>query len=1050
MRILIYILFFTSSFLCTTVSGQKKLLDNFENIEAWKIFKSDGVMTEISHTDGFSGKGIKFHYDFTKGSGYGGIQKNIPVELPENYQFTFWIKAESPNNNFEIKFLDSSGENVWWVNNRNFKFPDEWKKITIKKRHITFAWGPAANKELQRIDRIEFTIASFSGGKGYIIIDDLYFEELPPLTLNNQPPLISSSVGTHINFNLININDKNIRTKWLSIPSAEDSLLIDLQEYREIGGLTIDWDPENVPQQFEIFLSNDNSIWQKIYSVSSVKDKSYIRLPDTETRYLKIVLSGSPSSQFGINELEITNPGNSEDINRFFINIAKDYPKGYFPRYFYEEASYWTVVGVNSDVKEALLNEDGLIEVDKSGFSVEPMLFADKKLYTWNNVNKEQSLLNNYLPVPKVQWSTENLILDIETFAGGEANINSILYINYKIKNITSADQEGKLFLLLRPFQVNPYYQDLNMTGGVSGISTIAVSDNSLIVDNKRKIYSISPFHESGTMMFEEGNIVSLLSKGYIPVNKEINDQFNLGSGVLVYNFNLQPGEAISFPLAVPFYNISDNKIDIDDFNEQKKLVADYWEKKVSHVKFNLPLSAMDIINTYKSNLAYILINRDNAGIQPGSRSYERSWIRDGSLTSSALLKSGLKEEVREFIDWYSEYQYENGKIPCVVDSRGPDPVPENDSHGEYLFLLKQYFNFTKDTFVLTDHNSKIIKTVDYIRSLVAQRSTDHFRNGNDSVRAYYGIMPESISHEGYSAKPMHSYWDNFFTIRGLKDAADIQKILGEDTLYQNFAALRDTFSNNLYNSLKLAIKTRKIDFIPGSVELGDFDPTSTTIALYPVNEKPNLPQPYLSNTFNKYFDFFRDRRDGKREWLNYTPYEVRTIGSYIFLDEPDKAHTLITFFMNHRRPKGWNHWAEVVWNDLRKPSFIGDMPHTWVGSDFINAVRAMFVYENDYDSSIVIGAGLYQEWINSPEGISVENLPTYYGDLSYSIKNEGKEFTFRIYGSLKLPKGNIIIKNFNLSRLPSAVLLNGKQIKNYSANAIIIDQFPAEIKIMY
>jgi hypothetical protein len=55
-----------------------------------------------------------------------------------------------------------------------------------------------------------------------------------------------------------------------------------------------------------------------------------------------------------------------------------------------------------------------------------------------------------------------------------------------------------------------------------------------------------------------------------------------------------------------------------------------------------LPESANRIVNTYKANLAYILINRDKAGIQPGSRSYERSWIRDGALTSSALLKSGI------------------------------------------------------------------------------------------------------------------------------------------------------------------------------------------------------------------------------------------------------------------------------------------------------------------------------------------------------------------------------------------------------------------------
>ncbi len=121
-------------------------------------------------------------YDFTKGTGYGGIQKLFPIDLPDNYEFTFYIKAESPSNNFEIKFIDSTGNNVWWVNNRSYNFPGEWKKIRIKKRHINFAWGPIADHSFKRVDRIEFTIASVVGGKGTVWIDDLKFEPLPPET----------------------------------------------------------------------------------------------------------------------------------------------------------------------------------------------------------------------------------------------------------------------------------------------------------------------------------------------------------------------------------------------------------------------------------------------------------------------------------------------------------------------------------------------------------------------------------------------------------------------------------------------------------------------------------------------------------------------------------------------------------------------------------------------------------------------------------------------------------------------------------------------------
>ena len=147
-----------------TTLPQLKVLDEFESTEGWNYIKSDGVILSIENDKGTNKNSIKFEYDFTNGTGYGGFQKLFPIDLPENFEFSFNLKAESPANNFEIKFIDSSGNNVWWVNNRNYDFPEEWKKIKIKKRHIGVAWGPTEDQSLKRIDRIEFTVASFVGG----------------------------------------------------------------------------------------------------------------------------------------------------------------------------------------------------------------------------------------------------------------------------------------------------------------------------------------------------------------------------------------------------------------------------------------------------------------------------------------------------------------------------------------------------------------------------------------------------------------------------------------------------------------------------------------------------------------------------------------------------------------------------------------------------------------------------------------------------------------------------------------------------------------------
>jgi hypothetical protein len=1042
----------------TILRAQIKTLDEFENKNGWTFIKSDGVTLSLSNEKGLTGNAIRFDYDFTKGTGYGGIQKRFPIDLPDNYEFTFYFKAESPANNFEIKFIDSTGNNVWWVNNRNYNFPAEWKKIRIKKRHINFAWGPTTDQSLKRIDRIEFTISSFVGGKGTIWIDDLKFEPLQPEAQSYPIPSITASsfIKNHSPDFII---DNSNETYWQSSGVKDQDVVIDFKTRREFGGLQINWMKDNYAKSYNVLLSEDGKKWEKVYSVqSNQSDVCFIRLPEAEAKYVKIDLIKSNSEKgFGMCGIKFLDIKSSMTPNDFLIYTAENSPAGNYPRYFLKQASYWTITGVNNDVKEALINEDGMVEVDKALFSIEPMIKIDDSLYNWSNVKSIQSLgfsedKSDFNFVPSVCWQCNDLKFVTGVTSSGDANKNSMLDISYSFNNLSDRPKDFEFYLLIRPYQVNPYYQFLNLTGGVGKINSIKEKDGRVIVIDDKVLLSGKKYDSFGVSIFDEGNIVDLLRKGNIPPNKSAVDPSGLANGVIKYSFHLKPGEHTGFFVVVPFYGKKsrNEKLSNDYIEEESNKANEFWKAKVSHIKFNLPESANRIVNTYKSNLAYILINRDKAGIQPGSRSYERSWIRDGALTSSALLKSGIVKEVKDFIDWYADHQYENGKVPCVVDSRGPDPVPENDSHGEMIYLIREYFNFTKDTTFLRSKNKNVLKAVEYIESLIAERSTDHFKYGNDSVRAYYGLVTESISHEGYSAKPMHSYWDNFFTMKGLKDAAEIQKILGEKESYERLKKIRDTFKENLYNSLELAMKTRKINYLPGCVELGDFDATSTTIALTPCNELNNLPKPQVYNTFDKYYEFFKNRRDGKTDWINYTPYENRLIGSFILLDQPERAHELIAFFLNDQRPQGWNSWAEVVWKDYRIPRCIGDMPHTWVGSDFINAIRAMFVYENEYDQSLVLASALYQDWIDSPEGMSVENLPTYYGEISYSIKKDKDKYVFSIFGEVKPPSNGIKIKNFNGSRPPTKVTVNGKERTDFTEKEISVKEFPAEVVIYY
>ena len=1038
----------------SSVFSQKIELDNFDTAKGWKVITSDDVTLDIAEADGIQGKCLKFDYNFIKGTGYGGIQKVMPINLPENYQFSFYIKATSPENNLEFKLLDKSGDNVWWDIKRNFEFPEKWEKIIIKKRQIKFAWGPAEDKNLKSPDKIEFTISSSVGGKGTVYLDNLQFEKLPIVNLNPPQPSISASSSTG-KFKIANVLDKNEDRYWKSNDKEHQEIILDLKSRREIGGITIYWAEHDFAKALDVYTADNLQNWELAYSIKKCSGgKSFIRLDGPETNYIKIVLLKSERGKgYIIKYIKIENVDFSEDINDFIINIAREYPRGFFPRYFYREASYWTVVGTAGDVKESLINEEGMVEVDKGKFSIEPFIYCNNNFISWNDVNIRQALEENYLPIPTVNWENNGLELNIKAFAEGKPNKSSSLYLYYELKNNSSENKNGTLFITLRPFQVNPYYQDLNMKGGVSKINSIQFINDRIEIDDS-EVLPVTQWDNFGTAEFDEGGVVHFISKNEMPVSNSSDDHTGLASGVLSYSFNLKKNQKKTVILSVPYYpGNKDAKAEkITELVVKKKLdsVTNFWNEKVNHVKFNLPHSADKLINTVRSNLAYILINKDKYGIQPGSRSYERSWIRDGALTSAALLRFGIQKEVRDFIEWYKNYLYPSGKVPCVIDSRGPDPTDENDSNGEFIYLIYQYFKFTKDTTFLRNNFNYVQSAVSYINSMIKKGSTNKYRNGNDSLKAFYGLVPESISHEGYSAHPEHSYWDDFFVLLGLKDAAKMASILGKDSLAAKYQNTTEIFRTNFYNSIKHTVKMHNIDYIPGSVELGDYDPTSTSIAVYPCGELNYLPAYLLKNTFDKYYNFFTGRKNNLKEWKNFTPYEVRIISTFLLLDEVDRAHELAEFFINYQRPAAWNQWAEVVWKDYRFPGFIGDMPHTWVGSDFISAVRNMFVYEDEFDSSLVICAGLYSDWINSPKGISINNLPTYYGNLSYSIVRDKSNYNVSVTGSCNIPSKKLIIKNFNNGKPPKNVYVNGNKISKFNSRQITVDKFPAEIIISY
>lgn len=425
-----------------------------------------------------------------------------------------------------------------------------------------------------------------------------------------------------------------------------------------------------------------------------------------------------------------------------------------------------------------------------------------------------------------------------------------------------------------------------------------------------------------------------------------------------------------------------------------------------------------------KTSLAHMLMSRQGPALQPGTRSYNRSWIRDGAMMAEGLNRLGHADLSQDYLRWYAPYVFTDGKVPCCVDSRGADPVPENDSHGEFVFLAAETYRYTGDLTQLRAVWPQVQAAIGYMDALRASTRTE--ANRTPATRHFYGLLPPSISHEGYSDRAAYSYWDDFWGLLGYRDAIEIATALGETGAAERFTAARAEFAADVTASISGTAIHHGIDWIAGAADRGDFDATSTTIGLSPGGLQAELPQGLLIRTFEKYWENFTARQANRTAWRDYTPYELRTVGAFVRLGQRDRAMAALDFFFADRRPQAWNGWAEVVGRDLREPRFIGDMPHAWISSDYIRSALDLFVYERDVDHALVLAAGLPMGWIDSATGVGVRDVRTPYGPLTYALRRHAGVTTLTV-GPGVAPPGGFVLQWPEGQDLPARIRIDGR-----------------------
>jgi len=303
----------------------------------------------------------------------------------------------------------------------------------------------------------------------------------------------------------------------------------------------------------------------------------------------------------------------------------------------------------------------------------------------------------------------------------------------------------------------------------------------------------------------------------------------------------------------------------------------------------------------------------------------------------------------------------------------------------------------------------------DYLERCASQRTGPEFASGDR--KACYGILPESVSHEGYLAQPVHAYWDDFWALRGSatgpSGACARRRRRRATTL-----RAADDLHRCLYASIEATIAQRGLAYVPGSVEWADFDVTATATALTTTDAAECLPPSALVYTYDEYLRGFRSRRDGTLDWNNYTAYEIR-ISARWYASGAWTRRTSCSTSSGRPAPACVNQWPEISCVIRAAPVIFGDVPHSWIGAEWVLAVLSLFAYEHPTKRVAGARGRRSPRMARRRAEIAIEDLPTWYGRLSYTLARVGDDAVqLSLSGDFEMPPGGIVVR----SPLPRAI----------------------------
>lgn len=654
----------------------------------------------------------------------------------------------------------------------------------------------------------------------------------------------------------------------------------------------------------------------------------------------------------------------------------------------------WTGVGLPSYPNEGSIDPRGLVTPWPFSPSIDFWLMTDKELYCPSELEDVKQVLLDDLPIVVTSFMASNFLCEWTTFAAPIGS-NPMVVSIVKVTNKSKKQANASLVIAPRPYN----------TEGFSAVCHLEYkpAEQAFFGDDRPLAYLVEKPDQVMLSDYSHGDVAIQLrdpQRERLTEVSEVNEPFGLATAAAIYERKIAGGKSseVAFlawlspeecphPAAKPFLHLDKNPLQSvsTKLEEQRH---DWKEVTEKGIKATFPEERYQ--KAFDVNKTFLIFLHDGDSITPGISLYHMMWFRDASYLVPALERTGYLDWAKEILMSYPQRQKADG---FFRSHNG-----EWDSNGQAMWTLVNHFKMTGDIDFLKSVYPSIRKGAQWLSS--KRQSSLPFDDPD------YGLLPPGISAEHFGSSDSY-YWDDLWAVGGLRAGAYAASVLGrwQDELYMN--ELAQSFWRCLERSWETQWKRLGRKAIP--IAAGrDVDSASIGIlaAVYPL-DLIDPEDEAMANTVSLIVErcFVRDTHFHAFFHCGINPYLSMHVAQYFLRRRNPYALKIFESLISMETS---THTFPEAINPLTGGGSMGDGHDGWSAADIFNFVRNLLVLEER--GKLCLLPLVPAEWFTPGNSIGIEDAPTYYGKVSYSVACDDDSVEFNLPGDFERPPESVEI----------------------------------------